>query len=157
WSYNLSIQYRSVDPKHAAQIVNAIAEAYITEQFEGKYESTRRATQWLEERIEELDQKKKLAERAVVDFKKNNDMIMADGKLVNEQQIVDLNTQLATARRQTSEAKARLDRTDAVISDTSLSADMGAVSTGRTLSEALNISVIAGLRTRYLELVNREA
>jgi polysaccharide biosynthesis transport protein len=157
WSYNLSIQYRSGNPERAAQIVNAVAEAYITEQFEGKYESTRRATQWLEERIEELNQKKKLAERAAVEFKKNNDMIMADGKLVNEQQIIDLNTQLAIARRQTSEAKARLDRADAVISDTSLSADMGAVSTGRTLSEALNISVIAGLRARYLDAVNREA
>jgi polysaccharide biosynthesis transport protein len=152
WSYNLSIQYRSGNPERAAQIVNAIAEAYITEQFEGKYESTRRATQWLEERIEELNQKKKLADRAVVDFKKNNDMIMADGKLVNEQQIVDLNTHLATARKQTSEAKARLDRADAVISDISLSADSAA-----TLADTLNSTVIAGLRTRYLDAINREA
>jgi polysaccharide biosynthesis transport protein len=152
WSYNLSIQYRSENPERAAQIVNAIAEAYITEQFEGKYESTRRATQWLEERIEELNQKKKLADRAVVDFKKNNDMIMADGKLVSEQQIVDLNTHLATARKQTSEAKARLDRADAVISDNSLSADSAA-----TLADTLNSSVIAGLRTRYLDAINREA
>jgi uncharacterized protein involved in exopolysaccharide biosynthesis len=44
----------------------------------------------LEGRIEELNQKQKLAEHAVIDFKKNNDMITADGKLMNEQVIADL-------------------------------------------------------------------
>ena len=59
-------------------------------------------------RIEELNQKQALAERAVVDFKKQNNMVMADGRLVNEQQIAELNSQLIVAHRQTSEAKARL-------------------------------------------------
>src|SRR5262249_71458 len=125
FSYNLSIQYRSENPKHAVQIANAIAEAYIAEQLEGKYGPTRLATQWLEGRLEELNQKQKLAERAVVDFKKNNDMITADGKLMNEQQIADLNSQLATAHKQTSESKARLDRIDAVIRDDSLNTTTG--------------------------------
>ena len=44
-------------------------------------------TKWLQGRIEELNQKQALAERAVVDFKQKNNMITADGKLVNEQQI----------------------------------------------------------------------
>src|SRR5262249_36548057 len=54
-SYHLSIQYRSGNPNRAAQIANAIAKAYIAEQLEGKYDSTRRATQWLQGRIEELN------------------------------------------------------------------------------------------------------
>src|SRR5262249_7537288 len=82
-SYHLSIQYRSGNPNRAAQIANAIAETYIAEQLEGKYDSTRRATQWLEGRIEDLNQKQALAERAVVDFKKQNNMITAAGKLLN--------------------------------------------------------------------------
>ena len=151
-SYNLSIQYRSKNPQRAAQIANAIAESYIAEQLEGKYDSTRRATQWLEKRIEELNRKQKLADEAVVDFKKNNNMITADGKLVNEQQIADLNSQLATAHKQTSEAKARLDRIEAVIRDDSLNA-----TTGPTVADTLNNPVITQLRTRYLDLFNREA
>ena len=43
--------------------------SYIAEQLEGKYQSTKRATEWLQGRIEELNQKRALAERAVVDFK----------------------------------------------------------------------------------------
>ena len=68
-SYHLSIQYQSGNPNRAAQIANAIAGAYITEQLEGKYVPTKLATQWLQGRIEELSQKQALAERAVVDFK----------------------------------------------------------------------------------------
>src|SRR5262249_31609372 len=81
FSYNLSLQYRAGNPKRAAQIANAIAEAYIAEQLEGKYDSTRRATQWLQGRLEELNQKQALAERAVADFKKQSNIITADGKL----------------------------------------------------------------------------
>jgi polysaccharide biosynthesis transport protein len=152
FSYNLSIQYRSGNPNRAAQIANAIAKAYIAEQLEGKYDSTRRATQWLQGRIEELNQKQALAERAVVDFKKQKNMITADGKLVNEQQIAALNSQLVVAHNQTSLAKARLDRIDAVIRDDSFD-----TKTGPTVADTLNNPVITQLRTRYLETVNREA
>ena len=160
WSYNLSIQYRSENPKRAAQIANAIAEAYIAEQLEVKYGPTRRATQWLEGRIEELNQKRVLAERLVLDFKKNNNMITADGKLVNEQMLADIGSQISNVKQQVSEAKARLDRIDAVILD---NAQMGTVAdtltkqTGATLADTLNSTVASQLRSRYLELVNREA
>jgi succinoglycan biosynthesis transport protein ExoP len=152
FSYHLSIQYRSKNPNRAAQIANAIAAAYIAEQLEGKYDSTRRATQWLQGRIEELNQKRALAERAVVDFKKQNNMITADGKLVNEQEIAELSSQLGAAHKQTSEAKARLDRIDAVIRDDSLD-----TKTGATVADTLNNPVITQLRTKYLEVVNQEA
>jgi polysaccharide biosynthesis transport protein len=151
-SYHLSIQYRSGNPNRAAQIANAIAAAYIAEQLEGKYDSTRRATQWLQGRIEELNQKQALAERAVVDFKKQSNMITTDGKLVNEQEIAELNSQLVVAHKQTSEAKARLDRIDVVIRDDSFD-----TKTGPTVADTLNNPVIIQLRTKYLEVVNREA
>jgi succinoglycan biosynthesis transport protein ExoP len=151
-SYNLSIQYRSGNANRAAQIANAIAGAYITERLEGKYEPTKRATQWLEGRIEELHQKQALAERAVVDFKKQNNMITVDGKLVNEQEIAELNSQLGVAHKQTSEAKARLDRIDAVIRDDGLD-----TKTGPTVTDTLNNPIITQLRTRYLETINKEA
>jgi polysaccharide biosynthesis transport protein len=163
WSYNLSIQYRSGNPELAAQIVNAIAEAYITEQFEGKYESTRRATKWLEGRIEELAEKLKSAERLVLDFKKNNDMVTADGKPVNEQLILQLTSQLSLAKNRISEAKARLERVDVVTKDSSLHAEMGSVADSLQaqlelgVRDAMNNAVISQLRTRYLELISREA
>jgi polysaccharide biosynthesis transport protein len=149
-SLNFSIQYRSLSPDNAMQIANAIAEAYIAEQVKGKYQSTKRATGWLQEKIEELNQKRALADQAVLDFRQGHNMIAFDGKLLNEQQVGELNSQLSVARKQTSEAKARLDRIDAIIRN-------GAIETDATVADTLNNLVITQLRTRYLELVNREA
>jgi succinoglycan biosynthesis transport protein ExoP len=151
FSYYLSLQYRSGNPNRAAQIANAIAAAYIAEQLEGKYDSTRRATQWLQGRLAELNQKQALAERAVLDFKKQNNVITADGKLVNEQLIAELNSQLAVAHKRISEAKARLERIDAVIRD-----DSSDTKTGPTVADTLNNPIIQQLRAKYLDLVNRE-
>jgi polysaccharide biosynthesis transport protein len=159
-SYNLSIQYRSENPDRAAQITNAIVAAYIAEQLEGKYDSTRRATQWLQGRIEDLNQKQALAERAVVDFKKQNNIVMADGKLLNEQQIAELNSQLVIAHKLASEAKARLDRIDAVVRDASLGMPVRThvdAEKDPTVADTLNNPVITQLRTKYLDFINREA
>jgi len=92
----------------------------------GRYQSTRRATEWLQAKIEELNQKRALADRAVLDLKQEHNMIAADGKLLNEQQVVELNSQLAIARKQTSEAKARLNRIDDVIRDGAVEANASA-------------------------------
>src|SRR5262249_30100887 len=144
----------------AVQIANAIAEAYITKQLEVKYEPTKRASQWLEGRIKELYQEQKLAEGQVVEFKKNNNMITADGKLMNEQLIADIGSQISAAKQRVSEAKARLDRIDVIARD---QANMGTVADtlnnqkGASLADTLNSTVASQLRGRYLELVNREA
>ena len=151
-SYNLVIKYRALHPDQAAQIANAIAESYIAQQLEGKYEPTKRATDWLPGRLEELNQKRALAEQAVVDFKKQKNMIATDGKLLNEQQVAELNSQLGEAIKKASEEKARLDRIDVIIRD-----DATDKTTSGTVADTLINPIVTQLRTRYLELVNREA
>jgi succinoglycan biosynthesis transport protein ExoP len=163
-SYNLSIQYRSANPERAVQIANAIVEAYMAKQLEVKYEPTKRATQWLVGRIKELNEKQKLAERLVVDFKKNNNVVTADGRLMNEQLIAEINSQISQTAQRVTEAKARVQRINAVIQDVKMGkVDTGTVAdtlikqTGATLSDTLNSTVASTLRTRYFDLVNREA
>ena len=151
-SYNLVIQYRVGTPGQAAQIANAIAEAYIVEQLEGKYGSTKLATQWLQGRLDDLNKQQSAAERAVIDYKQQNKLITADGKLVNEQQMSELNTRIAAARTNTSQAKARLDRIDAIIRDESVDRK-----TNAAVTDTLSNPIITQLRSKYLELVNREA
>jgi polysaccharide biosynthesis transport protein len=151
-SHFLSIRYRSLNPDRAAQIANAIAEAYIAEQLRSKYQSTKNATGWLQGQIEELNQKRALADRAVLDFKQKNNMIAADGKLINEQQVGELNSKLTDAHQKTFEIKANLDRIADVIRDGMLEAKSSA-----TVTDTLNNPIITQLRTRYLEFANREA
>ena len=53
-TYVMEISFRSLDPGKAAQIANAISDAYIFDQLEAKYQSTRRASAWLQDRIKSL-------------------------------------------------------------------------------------------------------
>ena len=55
-SYIEQIAYTSLDRDKAARIANAFADAYIEDQLQAKFEATRRASAWLEQRIGELRQ-----------------------------------------------------------------------------------------------------
>jgi polysaccharide biosynthesis transport protein len=151
-SYVISVGYRSLSPDRAAQIANEVANAYIDDQLESKYEAARRAGTWLQVRLRELREQASTAERAVVAFKNKNDMVDAGGRTINEQQLAELNSELVLARSKTAEAKARFDRVQAVLQS---SAPEAAVSA--TVADSLKNEVIIKLRSQYLELARREA
>src|ERR1700722_4532092 len=110
----IEISYESADPDRAAQFANTFADAYIADQLEAKYQTTRQASTWLEGRVKEVREQTLAAQRAVVEFKAKNNIVDTGKGLMSDQQLAELNSQLATARGQTSEAKARLDRINAV-------------------------------------------
>src|SRR3984885_13408872 len=153
-SFVIEISFISNRPEKAAQIANAIVEAYINDQLEAKYEITRRANDWLQGRLGELQRQSTASDHAVADFKAKNNLVnVGNGQSSDEQQISQLNTQLLEAHAQTSTAQARLDRIEQVIK---AAGDLNDPSTG-TVADTLNNQVINQLRTRYLELVNRES
>ena len=116
-TYVLDIGFTSLNPGGSAAVANAIADAYIVDQLESKYQTTRRASRWLQDRIKELRQQASDADRAVLDYKEKNKIIAVGGnsssggpRLLGEQQLEDLNAQLGSARAAAQEAKARLER-----------------------------------------------
>lgn len=142
-TYVLSLNYRARSPDKAAKIANAIANAYLVGALEAKYQSTKRATEWLQQRSIELSEQASASDRAVQTFKAEHNIVGTSRGLMSEQQLSDLNTQLVQARAATAEAKARLDRIEA-ISDQDLAQP--------TVTDALNNSVITRLRAQYLDL-----
>ena len=116
-TYIIAISFRSLNADRAAQIANAVADAYIDDQLESKFQAARRAGNWLQERLHELRQQATTAERAVVDFKNTNNMVDAGGRTINEQQLAELNSQLVLAQSQTGEARARADRVQAILKE----------------------------------------
>ncbi|MBR0737681.1 AAA family ATPase [Bradyrhizobium liaoningense] len=142
-TYVLSLNYRARTPDKAAKIANAIANAYLVGALEAKYQSTKRATEWLQQRSLELSEQASASDRAVQTFKAEHNIVGTSRGLMSEQQLSDLNTQLVQARASTAEAKARLDRIDA-ISDQDVAQS--------TVTDALNNSVITRLRAQYLDL-----
>jgi polysaccharide biosynthesis transport protein len=151
-SYVLDVSFTSNDPDRAAQIANAVADAYIVDQLNAKFDANQRASNWLQDRVNGLRDQASAAEKVVVAFKQENNMVAAGGKLMNEQRVAELNTQLVLARAHTSEAQARLNRIEALVR-----ADSPNMSFDASVSDALNNPIITKLRQQYLELVNREA
>ena len=148
-TYAIEIDFNSLSPKRAAQVANAVADAYITDAFEAKYQTTRRAAGWLQERLKELREEATNAERAVVDYKVKNKIVDTGGRLMNEQQLGELNSALVQARAMTTETKARLDR----VQDILAAGDVDpAASATATVADTLHNEVIVKLRQQYLEL-----
>ncbi len=72
------IRYRGTDPQQATTIANAVAEAYIEQNLERKTSSARSAISWLSEQVDELKSKLEESERALYEFKKENDILSTD-------------------------------------------------------------------------------
>jgi polysaccharide biosynthesis transport protein len=155
-SFIIEVNYQSHGADRAAQIANAIADAYIVDQMDAKYEIQRRASDWLRNRADELRRQAAERDDAVNAYKTANNIVDADGKLIKEQEVAEINKQLVIAREKTSESLARLNRIESILGRL----DQGGrpdSSIDGTVSDVLNNPIITKLRQQYLELVNREA
>lgn len=147
-TYVMEIGFTSKDPAKAAQIANAIADAYIVDQLEAKYQATRRASVWLQDRIKELRTQASAAQKAVVDFKTANNIVDTGGRLMNEQQLAEVNSQLIMAHAATAEAKARLDRMTDILKQDIPDANV---------TDALKNDTIVKLRGQYVDMASKES
>ncbi|MDA9409895.1 protein tyrosine kinase [Bradyrhizobium sp. CCBAU 45384] len=156
YSHVIEVTFSSSNAALAAEIANAIAKAYIDDQLSAKFDATRTATSWLQERLQKLGDEALAAERAVNAYKSQNNIVSSDGKPIGEQQITDLNARLAAARAQRSEAAAKLSRYEALLSsDPANPSSLGSLDA--IGSDAMTSSILTSLRQQYLELSRREA
>ncbi|GMO29901.1 MULTISPECIES: polysaccharide biosynthesis tyrosine autokinase [unclassified Bradyrhizobium] len=147
-TYVMEIGFTSRDPQKAARIANAIADAYIVDQLEAKYQATRRASVWLQDRIKELRTQASAAQKAVVDFKIANNIVDSGGRLMNEQQLAEVNSQLVMAHAGTAEAKARMDRINDILKQEIPDA---------SVADALKNDTIVKLRGQYVDMASKES
>jgi polysaccharide biosynthesis transport protein len=156
-TYVIDIGFLSLSRDRAAQVANATADAYIDDQLEAKYQATRKAGVWLQDRIQELRQQASAAEQAVLDFKKANNIVDTGGRLIGEQQLAELNSQIVLARAGTAEARARLDRLSSITGNGLSNLDSVIRSPDPAVADALHSEVINKLRSQYLDTANQEA
>jgi len=63
------------NPERAADLANAIVEAYIESNLDRRLEGTRAASQWLADQMADLKEKLESSELALYDFRKENDIL----------------------------------------------------------------------------------
>ena len=112
-TYVVEVGVTSRDPNKAVRIANAIAQAYLAEQTQVRADAARQVSQSLSARLKELKDSVREAEEKVEDFKASNNLLTANGQLVTDQQLTEMDNQLGAAHAHTADAKARLDQVEA--------------------------------------------
>ena len=155
-SYVIEIAFQALSQEQAARIANAVAEGYIVDSLESKYQASRRAAVWLQDRLKELRSQASSAERAVADFKAKNNIVDAGGRLLTEQQLAEINSSLTVAHNQRAEAQAKLERITSILNADSEDSKV-ILNDLATVSETMANPVITKLRQTYLENAAKQA
>lgn len=104
----IEITFRSPDPVKAMDTANAIADAYVEDQLNAKFEATQKTSQWLADRLEQLQAQMQSADAAAQEYKATHGINeTGTGGSIIDQQMAQLNGQLVTAKAQLAAAQAK--------------------------------------------------
>lgn len=146
----VEIQFLSPDPKLAAQIANALANAYIEHNFRTKFESTMQTSDWLAKQLSDLQMRVETAQEKLVRYQRENGIVeINDKENIITDKLTDVNKQLTEAEgdRIQKEALYRM----ASSGDPSIVARSASNAGADSLLEKLRASR-AELRTQYAQL-----
>lgn len=143
----ISISFVSEQPRKAALIANTIADLYIVDQLESKFDATQRATSWLSERLTTLKDNVEKAERAVETYRVSVSNQVGQRTEMTSQQISELNTQIILAQTKRAEAQARLDQVERLLNAGGAEFSSAA--------EVLNSALIQRLRSQEAEVIRK--
>ena len=98
-SHMAEVNYTSPDLELAARVVNILAREYIEYNFQAKYDSTSRATEFLQKQLVDLKAKVEATEEAQLNYARAHNILSINEKQdVVLQTLADLNTELTGAR-----------------------------------------------------------
>ncbi|AZN99364.1 chain-length determining protein [Mesorhizobium sp. M9A.F.Ca.ET.002.03.1.2] len=138
------IEFSSENPRLAAEIPNAIADAYISVQGNAKTESNSAATDWLAPEIADLSRRVKDAEAKVASYRAQSDLLMGgNNSVLATQQLSELSSELSRVRANRASAEATADSVRRALQN---GGSLDAV------PEVLSSELIQRLRERQVEL-----
>ena len=151
------------EPVRAAELANAVVEAYIESNLDTRQDGTRAASQWLSDQLQDLKAKLEQSEVALYNFRKENDILatsIEDRQNINSQRLVALNESLTKVMAQRVELEAAIAEVNRVEKeqkdDPFWALSLSRVATHPTLTKlreelVKQESEVAGLTERYLE------
>ncbi|TDX62135.1 exopolysaccharide transport family protein [Methylosinus sp. sav-2] len=150
-TFVLSVSITSEDPAKAVRLTNAVADAFVVDRLDARYDAAKRASSWLAERMESLRETLRQSEEAVADFRKEHNLVAtnADAKVtISEQQLSELSGKLIAARAETAEKRAKYEQVAQV---------MQKGGNLQAIPDVVRSTVIAELRKQQAEVARKEA
>jgi len=104
----IAIDFSSASPELAAQVANSVAETYLNLQQSAKQDQTRAAGSWLAVEIDKMRTKVSEAEAKVEAYRvQSNLFVGSNNTSLPNQQLTEVNSQIAAARGQKADLEAR--------------------------------------------------
>jgi capsular exopolysaccharide synthesis family protein len=145
------VSFTSVNADRAGELANGVADAYVVNQLDARFEAAKRASGWLSDRVGELRQQLRDSEDNVAKFRKEHGLAVGGPTVaLNDQQLTELNSKLIAARTDVAEKKTRVDF-------------LAEVAAGKKALDALpdsfqsKSSVMGALRAKLADASQREA
>ncbi len=93
------VTFESTDPRQAALAANTLLKNYIENNFRAKYDATRQATGWMEQRLDELKLKVEQSQAVMVSYERQNNIVnLGEKQTVTEQRFEDMSKDLSQAQ-----------------------------------------------------------
>ncbi|MGH9529724.1 MAG: GumC family protein [Terriglobales bacterium] len=94
----IDIHYRSPDKYLAARVVNALANAYVEQNFKTRFESTEQTSEWLSKQLIDLQLKVETSQEKLVKYQKDHNILGIDEKQnITTSKLDELNKELTEA------------------------------------------------------------
>ncbi|MDR0701821.1 MAG: chain length determinant protein EpsF [Azoarcus sp.] len=104
----INIRYSGLDPAFAAAVANTFARAYIETTIGLKVDPARQYAQWFDEQTKDLRDKLQRAQSTLSEYEQTHGVLAGDGRFdIENQHLVELNSQLAAAQGQRADSGAR--------------------------------------------------
>lgn len=147
-TYIIEVNATSRSPKMSAAIANTLSEVYLDNQLDTKFQATKRAQEWLNERLGTLREDLRTAEGKVEAHRAATGLLRTGDVTLTEQTIRDINAELTVAQSDYATKSARL---------RNLNEQMRANRGIDTISEAQTSTAINALRAQQSVLSARKA
>lgn len=144
----VELSVTSDDPHRSMSLTNAIAEVYLKDRMESRYERVGEASTWLKERAEALRAELSRSEEAVEAFRMAHNLVATKEGSLTQQQLSEMNIALINARAELAAKRSKYKQA------VKLLRSGGDV---QTIPDVLQSDVVSALRTQRAVITRRRA
>ncbi len=141
---------KSTNPYRAADIANALAEAYIRLNLAVQTGTSQEAAAWLSEQLEDMKQRVETAEQALYAYQVQSGIVnLAEMEKMSAQKLTEVNTMVLKARADRIKLEKRYQRLEEL-------KRAGGLARYQNVSEILGNPLIQQMKIRYVDLLTQE-